>query len=80
MNSLTDQELTHFQLIVESARREHWVDAPSTLAAQQGEEGTSVTVTAIEGSKVLQKTYPRDDRWLFQLARDLAWGAFRTQV
>jgi hypothetical protein len=78
MNLLTDQELTQFQLIVESAQRERWVGAPSTLAAQQAGEGSSVTVTVIEGSKVLQRTYPRDERWLFQLVRDLAWGAFRT--
>jgi hypothetical protein len=77
MNLLTDQELTQFHVIVETARRERWVGAPSTLAAHQAGEGSSITVTAIEGSKVVEKTYPRDERWPFQLVRDLAWGAFR---
>ena len=40
--------------------------------------GNRVEYTASDGSKRVQKTYPSDPRWPFQLLRDLAWGSFKT--
>jgi hypothetical protein len=78
MNRLTAQELDQFRLIVESARREGWIDAPSELAVEPSEAGIAVRMSANHGSKVVQKTYPTEGgRWAFQLLRDLAWGSFR---
>ena len=76
MNLLTAGELTEFQLIVENAQREGWIKPDASLAAEN--LGPSVKVTATHGSNVVQKTYPHDARWTYQLLRDLAWGAYRT--
>jgi hypothetical protein len=75
MTVLTTGELSEFQLIVENAHREGWVNADADLAAEN--LGSSVKVTARQGSNVVHKTYPHDERWTYRLLRDLAWGAFR---
>ena len=76
MSLLTAGELSEFHLIVENAHREGWINAGASLAAERS--GSSVRVTATQGSNVVQKTYPNDGRWTFRLLRDLAWGAYRT--
>lgn len=76
MSLLTAGELSEFQLIVENAHREGWINAAASLAAEHS--GSSVKVTASQGSNVVQKTYPHDPRWTFRLLRDLAWGSYRT--
>lgn len=76
MTSLTAGELSEFRLIVENAQREGWVNVDALLAAEPS--GSSVKVTATQGSNVVQKTYPHDPRWTYRLLRDLAWGAYRT--
>lgn len=76
MSLLTSGELSEFQLIVENAHREGWINADASLAAEHA--GSSVKVTATQGSNVVQKTYPYDARWTYRLLRDLAWGAYRT--
>ena len=75
MKFLTAGERTEFDLIVENAHREGWVNADASLAAE--DLGSSVQVTATQGSNVVQKTYPHDERWTYRLLRDLAWGAYR---
>ena len=75
MTLLTTRELTDFQLIVENAHREGWINTGAFLAAERS--GSSVKVTSTQGADVVQKTYPRDARWTYQLLRDLAWGAYR---
>lgn len=74
MQVLSAEELGELQLIIESARREGWLSPGSELVAERVE--SSVRVAAIRGSSVVEKTYPRDGRWLFQLVRDLAWGSY----
>jgi hypothetical protein len=71
---LTPGELNEFQLIIENAHREGWIKADASLEAEH--DGSSVKVTATQGSNVVQKTYPNDGRWLYRLLRDLAWGAY----
>jgi hypothetical protein len=75
MNLLTARELRELQLIIENAHREGWIDTGASLAAEPS--GSSVRVTATQGSDVVQKTYPYDARWTYRLLRDLAWGAYR---
>jgi hypothetical protein len=75
MNVLTAGELSEFQLIVENAHREGWINVDASLAAERSD--ASVKVTATQGSNVVQKTYPHDARWTYRLLRDLAWGAYR---
>jgi hypothetical protein len=72
MEMLSAEELGQFQLIVENARREGWLKPDSELIAERNE--SSVRVAAIRGSSVVERTYPRDERWQYQLVRDLAWG------
>lgn len=76
MNVLTADELSQLRLIVENAHREGWINAEASLAAEH--QGSSVIVTATQGSNIVQKTYPGDARWTFRLLRDLAWGAYRS--
>lgn len=76
MNPLTADELSQLRLITENAHREGWINADATLAAEH--TGSSVRVTATQGSNVVEKTYPCDARWTFRLLRDLAWGGYRT--
>ncbi len=78
MQRLSAEELGQFQLIVENARREGWLKPDSELVAERVD--SSVRVAAIRGSSVVEKTYPRDKRWLFQLLRDLAWGSYALRV
>ena len=75
MNLLTAGELSEFQLIVENALREGWINTGVSLAAEHS--GASVKVIATQGSNVVQKTYPHDARWTYRLLRDLAWGAYK---
>ena len=75
MSLLTTRELSEFQLIVENAQREGWINTGAALSAEHS--GSSVMVTATQGADVVQKTYPRDARWTYRLLRDLAWGAYR---
>jgi hypothetical protein len=74
MSLLTPGELKEFQLIVENAQREGWIKTGASLSAEHS--GSSVKVTATQGSSVVQKTYPNDARWTYRLLRDLAWGAY----
>ena len=76
MSSLTPDEQSQFRLIFENAHREGWIGTNVELVAEHTE--SSVQVTATSGSNVVQKTYPRDERWPFRLLRDLAWGTYRT--
>lgn len=76
MALLTAGELTELRLIVENASREGWIRADASLEAEP--DGSSVKVTATQGSNVVQKTYPYDERWTYRLLRDLAWGSYRT--
>ena len=75
MNPLTPDELSQLRLIIENAHREGWINAGAILAAEH--TGSSVRVTATQGPNIVEKTYPRDPRWPFQLLRDLAWGAYK---
>jgi hypothetical protein len=74
MQVLSAEELGQFQLIVQNARREGWLRPDSELVAER--LGSSVRVAARCGSTVVEKTYPSDGRWLYQLVRDLAWGSY----
>jgi hypothetical protein len=76
MNTLTSDELSQLRLIVENAHREGWIQAGASLSAEQA--GSSVKVVAKNGSNVVERTYPHDDRWPFRLLRDLAWGTYRS--
>jgi hypothetical protein len=76
MKRLSAGELSELKLIIENAHREGWVNTEASLAAENA--GTSVTVTATQGSNVVRKTYPHDARWTYRLLRDLAWGTYRT--
>lgn len=78
MSLLTTGELSEFQLIVENAHREGWINMDALLAAEKS--GSSVRVTATQGTNVVQKMYPHDPRWTYRLLRDLAWGAYRTTL
>lgn len=75
MNVLTTSDLSGLKLIAENAHREGWINRDASLNAEY--VGPSVRVTAARGKSVVQKTYPRDERWSFRLLRDLAWGAYR---
>jgi hypothetical protein len=76
MNTLTSAELSELRLIVENAHRAGWIHAGASLSAERA--GSSVRVVAKTGSNVVERTYPNDDRWLFRLLRDLAWGTYRS--
>ena len=75
MNTLSPNDLTELQLIVENAQREGWINPDAAVAAEY--DGPTVRVTATRGRNVVRKCYPRDERWPFRLLRDLAWGAYR---
>ena len=76
MNVMTADELSQFQLIIENAHREGWINAGAELVAEQSE--SAVRVTAREGRNHVERTYIRDARWPFRLLRDLAWGVYRS--
>ena len=78
MQILSAEELGQFQLIVQNARREGWLMPDSELTAERLE--SVVRVAARRGEAVVEKTYPPDRRWLYQLVRDLAWGSYSTSA
>jgi hypothetical protein len=78
MNVLTVDEQSQFKIIATNASREGWISSSAELVAQPSNSGSDVTITATRGSEVVRRTYPRDERWPFQVLRDLAWGSFKT--
>jgi hypothetical protein len=78
MNVLTAEEQTQLEVIAQNASREGWIGPSATLVAERSTCGSSVTITAHFDATTVQRSYPRDERWPFQLLRDLAWGLFRT--
>jgi hypothetical protein len=78
MSLLSAEQRRHFELVVASALREGWLSPGANLIAERF--GSCVKVAVVHGSSVLERTYPFDERWLFQLVRDLAWGEFSVNL
>jgi len=75
---LSSVEQRDFQLIVDSAKQNGWIDSAGEVTAEIFDDCVMITMEVTDRKATL--AYEHNERWLYRFLVDLAHGAWKPNI
>jgi hypothetical protein len=75
---LTPSERGEVEIVVDAGRRMGWIGRRDEVRVRSAPQQVSVSVLGSGGAQA--RDYPRTDRWVFELLREMSQGIWRASA